>query len=588
MNKIKNKPNQLIFLLSFLVLFISGTFYLYYFSEYIFFYQEKSSLFLLSLSYLAEYLNLPGGFLVYLSKLQTTFYYYPLIGAILVSIEICAIIYLIFKTGYILTGKRLYFIPFLLGAVLFYLQTYYQYQAFNNLALLLQLIMFYLGISYCKKRFEWIPVVLFPLYYIFFGGFSFLLFGLFSVYFIQKKEWLKIGVGWLLGVLFFYFGKEYLFFQTTESLLLFPFTVQNIGGQIKLFVPVMVLFVLFPLLLQLKMPKISSLHIKKIQVCELVPFLVIVVLGILVIPRIDKKNMHYFHVEKLFYQQKYDELIAYNLQFPTTNSLTAFLNNVALVETGQLSNSFLKFPQSADGNSLFFKWEMIKSVLELGGNFYYEIGMINEAQRWAYEYMVMKGNSPEVMKMLIKTELIKGNYKVAEKYISMLERSLFYRKEASAFRALLYNDEAITTHPELGKKKALDAKADFFVQSDNPPANLDFIIQSDPANVPAIEYKLAWLMLQKDMQGIVEMLPLMEKAGYKRLPKNVEEAVVTYKLLSAGPMPELSILHINPQTEQRFQQYYRIFQQNQGSKQMAQQALAENFRDTYWYYVFFN
>ena len=51
--------------------------------------------------------------------------------------------------------------------------------------------------------------------------------------------------------------------------------------------------------------------------------------------------------------------------------------------------------------------------------------------------MVMKGQSPEGLKMLIKTDLINGNYKVASAYISILKRTLFYRKDAKRFEKLL-------------------------------------------------------------------------------------------------------------------------------------------------------
>ena len=189
--------------------------------------------------------------------------------------------------------------------------------------------------------------------------------------------------------------------------------------------------------------------------------------------------------------------------------------------------------------------------------------------------------------MIIKTDLIKGNYKIAQKYILILEKSIFYRTEAEEFRSLLFNTNAIKNHAELGAKQKLDTKQDFFVQAENPPANLDLIIEVDSANIPAIEYKLAWLMLQKDMKGVVDMLPVMERAGYKRIPKNVEEVVTSYKLMKVGEMPELKRLQISKNTEQGFQQFYKTFQQNRGNKKLAQRALSE-FSDTYWYYVFFN
>jgi len=584
----KNKTNWVINFLPIVLLFLAGTFYLYYFTSYIFFYQEKSSLFLVSFDFLLNHLNQPGGFLIYLGDLQTTFYYYPLVGAILVSLEVLATVFLVGRIGKKISGKRSFFVPFLIGAGLFYLQTNYQYVALNNLGIIIQLCLFLWVISYSNRRYEWIPVLLFPVNYFLFGSFSILFLVQYSIHLIQNKDWPKIVVLWLAGVAFYFVGKEFLFFQTTESLFKSPFSFQNIGGQIAVFTILAALVVFLPLLLRLETKRLNSVSVFKVKLPELTPYVIIIILAILVIPRIDKRNSHYFHVEKLFYEQKYDEIIQFNLQFPSSNMLTIFLNNVSLAETGRLTDSFFHFRQSPDGGTLFLKWEIVNEVLKRGGYFYYAIGMVNEAQRWAYEYMVMQGNSPEALKMMIKTDLIKGKYEIAEKYISILEKSVFYGTQAKEFRNLLFNDEAVKQHTELGAKQQLDTRQDFFVQSDNPSNNLDLIINADSSNIPAIEYKLAWLMLQKDMKGIVEMLPVMEQAGYSRIPKNVEEAVVTYKLLKVGEMPELSRLRVNPQTGERFQVYYRTFQQNQGNKQLAQRALARDFSDTYWYYVFFN
>jgi len=41
--------------------------------------------------------------------------------------------------------------------------------------------------------------------------------------------------------------------------------------------------------------------------------------------------------------------------------------------------------------------------------------------------MVIKGHSPEGLKMLIRTELINGNYEVASRYINILKKTLFIK-----------------------------------------------------------------------------------------------------------------------------------------------------------------
>ncbi|KAF0236561.1 MAG: hypothetical protein FD181_2664 [Prolixibacteraceae bacterium] len=589
MNATDMKINRNLQILSWFTFLALSTIYFYWFAGYIFFYQEKSSLFLLSFSYFAEHLSQPGGFLVWLAELQTAFYFYPLAGAFIVSIEICICIFIITKIGKVLTRNTFFLIPFLTGAILFYLQANYQYKALNNLGILMQLLVFYLVIRFLAGKWMWVPVSLFPVWYFLTGSFSTLFLILVAFYLIlsaEKGKWSKLIVLYVVGAIFFYVAQEFLFFQTIESLLVYPFSEQNIGNQKPLFITVIAIISMLPLIFRFHLKLFFKIEIRRFQIRQITPFLVMAVFAYLAVSRIDKKNSHYFHVEKLFYEKKFDELINYNRQFPSINILTNYLNNIALAETGKLNDMLFQFQQSPDGGTLFLKWELAGEVLKRGGYFYWSLGMINEAQRWPYEFMVMRGNTPEGLKMLIKTDLASGNYNVAQKYISILKQSVFYRREARKFEKLLFDDTAIEKDAELGAKRRLKTKHDFFVLAENPAANLDLIIAADSANRIAAEYKFAWLLLQKDFEGVTKLLPLLKSAGFERIPKNIEEAVVAYSLLNLKKYPEFEGFEINPQTVIRFNEYYGIFQQNRGNKQQAQAALRD-YSDTYWYHVVF-
>jgi hypothetical protein len=589
MNETQPKINRYLPLITYFTFFCLSAFYFVLFADYIFFYQEKSTLFEVSFSYLTSHLKQPGSFLIWLTELQTTFYYYPIVGSLIVSIEICLIVFIISKTGEILTGRKIFLLPIIIGAVLFYLQTNYQYIGFNNLGILLQILVFYLTVRFLKERRIWIPVLLFPIWYFLTGSFSLIFLVLITIHLLVagvKENWIKLAVLYLLVFLFFFIAKEYLFFQTIETLIFYPFDRKYAGGQITLFVSVILIISLLPLIFRFHLKFFERIKIRKFQFIQIAPFFII---GILVFPciqRIDRKNIHYFHSEKLFYGHKFDELIEFNKQSPSVNILTNFLNNIALAETGKLNDELFQFPQSQDGSTLFLKWELAGEVLKRGGYFYYSLGMINEAQRWAYEYMVMRGNTPEGLKMLIKTELINSNYKVASKYISILKKSVYYRREAKNFERFLFNDDAVEKDSELGRKRRLKTKQDFFVLAENPAVNIDLIIASDSTNKIAVEYKFASLLLQKDFKKVTELLPMLKKAGFEMIPKNIEESVVAYSLLNLGKYPEFEEFDINPQTVIRFNEYYKIFQQNIGNKQKAMAAL-QDFSDTYWYYVFF-
>jgi hypothetical protein len=163
--------------------------------------------------------------LKYLGELQSAFYYYPLAGAVLVSLEICLAVFLIALTGKEINGRMVFFVPFAAGAALFYLQTHYQYSSFNSIGILLQLLLFYFTFRFLKGKREWIAVAFFPVWYLLSGSFSLvylLLFLFHSVFQKGSEAWLKPLVMLAAGVLFFFFGVMFLFYLSAESLVFFP------------------------------------------------------------------------------------------------------------------------------------------------------------------------------------------------------------------------------------------------------------------------------------------------------------------------------------------------------------------------------
>lgn len=303
MNATDLKINRILQISAYFTFFALSTIYFYWFSSYIFFYQEKSMLFLTSFSYLSEHLNQPGGFLIWLAELQTAFYFYPLAGALIVSIEICLVIFLTSKIGKVLKGKTCYLIPFLSGAVLFYLQTNYQYLAYNNLGILLQILMFYLVIRLLEGTKMWIPVLLFPGWYLLTGSFSFIFFILLIIQLVVvrgKENWIKVAVLFFTTIQFFYISSEFLFFQTIRSLLEFPFLELNTGSQNLLFFAVVLLISFSPLVFRIHFKSIYNFKIRKFQIVQTLPFLVIAIFAFLSVSRIDKKNSHYFRWKSCF------------------------------------------------------------------------------------------------------------------------------------------------------------------------------------------------------------------------------------------------------------------------------------------------
>jgi len=587
MNQVKNVNRFLFSYLPYLLFFLISFVYFGFFADYIGFYQEKSSLFLFSNDYLVQNLHQPGGFLVYLGKLFTAFFYYPVLGSLFISSVLCLIVFLI---SWIISnpGKiNSLFIPLMAGVAVFLLQTNYQYLFHNSFALMLQLALFCLTIRYMKG---WLPVIIAPAWYFITGGFAwifFLMYILYQIFFIGGKGWYKIIALTGLVVLFLYISKEFLFFQPLRILLVFPYSNTDIGGQFKLFIPVAGFISILPLISRIKLrfrfaDRIPVIILKLIAIS--IPVCLLIITSIL---RFDVKTRQYFHVEKMFYDNRFDDIITFNTDNPSSNILTIYLNNISLCETGKLDDRLFHFRQSPDGQTLFLTWEMYWEILRRGGYFYYTVGMINEAHRWAFENMVMRGHSPEGLKMLIKTELINGNYSMAAKYVALLDKSLFYGKDARAFRKYLFDDSVVVSDPELGEKRSIKIENDFFSITDDPYSNIELLLGGDSLNRKAMEYKLAFLMLRKDYDGIANEIPRLERCGFEKLPVHVEEVALAYQAMNEGILPDAGNLTINERIIIRFNQFLQTLHFYNDNLNAAEPVLRQRFGNTFWYYTLY-
>lgn len=585
MEKSNSDKSLLLILYPYFIFFIFSLIYFGFFADYIFFYQEKTFLFLTSLDFLAENLRQPGGLLLYLGKFFSSLFYYPVAGAFIVSVIICLVIYFAAAIIRFINGNNSKFLPFLIGIIIFWLQTNYQYMLFNSLGLLLQMALFCFAIKYLRG---WLAVIIAPLWYFATGGFSLVYFLMISIHFIFSKEksgWIKVAILWLMNLIVFYISKEFLFYQSVKTLLIFPFSDATAGSQLPLFYSETAIISLLPLLAKIRF---RFRLFKRSWLTNLA--LLILAVGTLIIMAFqlyDIKTKKYFQVEKLFYNNKPEDVIAYNFANPSNNILTNFLNNIALSETGKLNDLFLHFHQSSDGRTLFLKWEMVGEILRRGGYFYYAIGMINEAHRWAYENMVMNGITPEGLKMLIKTDLINGNHDMAAKYISELKNTLFYRKDAREYEKLLFKDELVASDPELGAKRKIKTKKDFFVITNDPLVNIERILATDSLNRIAFDYMMAFLLLKKDYAGIAKLAPEISRIYDLRIPVHVEESLVVIKELNIKGLQIPENLKINSDTELRFIRYLETFQKYGNDLKAAEPALKKQFGNTFWYYVFY-
>ena len=134
---------------------------------------------------------------------------------------------------------------------------------------------------------------------------------------------------------------------------------------------------------------------------------------------------------------------------------------------------------------------------------FYQLGMINVAQRTVFEAqeaILDFQKSGRCYKRLAQTNLINGQYEVARKYLSALQKTLFYREWAEETLPLLGNEEAIDRHPEYGRLRQWAFKEDFYFSDHVPPEMLESLYFSNTDNRMAYQYLLAYYLLTGDRE----------------------------------------------------------------------------------------
>ncbi len=599
----QNKINRLDLLLPKLLywsfFFIIFLYFLLY-ANHIFIYQEKNSLFVFSADYLYDHLNQPGSLLKYLAGLISSFYYIQYAGAFIASAVILLTILSLSEIIKLIKGKETLFVPFFTGILMFWLQTNYRYMLYNNLGILLQLLLALVFIKYKRK---YLPAILLPLWYFLNGGFSLILYGIYVIWLISldiRKNFAAFLTIFIVATLTLITSGELLFFQPYLTLLIYPLApAGNIADNI-IFTILLALICFLPLYTKINVSTVTVLYSlfrigrrdllnRWVIIAEMV--ILIILLAVTAYYRYDRKSNDYFRAEKLFYDRQYEELIKFNLKNPTKNIITLYLNNIALCETGRLNDMLFSFPQSPDGSTLFIKWEAESGgeLMRHGGNFYYTTGMINEAYRWAFEYMVLRGYTPEGLRMMIKCEIINGNYKNAEIFINLLKKTIFYRKSAIEFERLLNNDEAVLKHPELGQKRRIRPKVDFFTLTDDPAINVLRVAATDStfSNRNAWQYKIAWYLLQRDLNGVAEEWDNTGKYGFTKVPRHIQEAAVAMRTFLKIQLPDQGGIKISSEIERQYLQFLQTFQFSGSDLSKAEPLLRKNFGNTFWYYLFY-
>lgn len=554
-------------------------------------FQKEQYLFVYSFEYLRDFFQRPGGLLELSGKFLTQFYAVPLTGSLLIaaSIILPGIMLAIISRTLHYTTKTSLILPIIASCLLFLLQTHYYHMIEYNLGYFSVLLIFHHSIKFTIKGRHWMILILFPLFcYVSGGAFALIYLCLYLIYLmvydIGIRRFIYYPLLLLVAAATFLAFKTFLFLLPTDKLLLNPAPLPDDKFQKAVFFIFTSFIIIYPILTKAVHAPFFIKRLNSVLFASVSAAIIILITALIACRVFSTQTSRVVNIEQFAFDGKWNDLISYQEKHPSENLIGQYFYNVALAETGQLCERLFQGRQDFRETSLTLPWS--DDYMSWGAYFFYSAGLMNEAHRWAYEEMVVYNCRPHNLLMMAKTDLISGNYRMASKYIDILRKTLYYRKVAAEYEKCIKDTSLIASNAELAAKRKILPKKNFYVYLESPEGNLPLVFDSNMENKASFEYMMAYLMLSKNVESVMNNLRLMRGMGYSKLPRHLEEAVMIY-YNSKKELPEMAGLTVSPGTQDRFNAYFSAFLEARKDPSTMKEKM-KPFRNTFWYYYHFS
>ena len=573
---IKTLLGILLFIISFLWFFFPG--------EYVLIANRDLSLFLTTPGYLGSFLDRPGGLLEYAGSFLNQFYRFRVAGALVLSGVITSAYFVTGSMVVRISGKNELFVIGILAAVLLLgMHNYYPHQLSHTLGFILAMRLVVASPTEKIRRRRFLAITV-PLIYLAIGGYVWFFGLLMMAEEIVRNKKIDFASGLLSAIypaIIIISGARLLFLDPLAELAVKPLPFGEEYGKS----PWPYLFIGW-IVLGVVLARKPLRFLKLSPVLKIIAHTMVCVLALLLVLHFSykRKNGELFQIEKMALSQDWDELLAYTAKHPSTNLFGAYYTNLALANSGKLCSGLFQYPQSFGRRGLCFNWEAKAEILRRGSDFFWTVHFVNEAHHWAFESMIIDGFTRRNLIRLIQTELVRGNLRVAEKYVNLLGEAMFHKKIAMHYARFLDDREALHNDPELGPRLQLRMKQDFFSEGMDLEINLRSLLANDPSNLPAYDYLMALLLLEKELDKIEAALPAYLEANGGILPPLLDESLLVYKITHREE--NQSPLKVSPATLQRFDAYTGILRQYRDQNEAAR-VLYPTYGSSFWFYLNF-
>ncbi len=299
----------------------------------------------------------------------------------------------------------------------------------------------------------------------------------------------------------------------------------------------------------------------------------------------EDSNQLVWQLNHYAFTEQWEEMLNVLSRQPLTNQVYMNYMNMALAQKGILGDYAFYF-QPYGAGALLVNSNNTGAVRMVMSDVFYTVGCVAEAQQHAFEAQMTlpRGCGVQTMIRLVKTNLILGHYAVADKYLSILEKTLFYRNWAREYRRVMYNDEAVEADAELGEKRRSLSRHNRFAMFYGWVPELEDILEANPQNGEAVAYLGLSYLLTKDMEGFRRFLDkYYGTVSLKTLPLAFQQGVVALYQQEKERWEEFGV---SPEVRKQYENYQKALYRTRNNRN-RKAVLAPYFKNTYWFYLMF-
>lgn len=570
------------------ILVFTGLFvFIYFFYPFVFSQQEEMQLFLFKNYLIEDLLLTPGGFCTVAGQFLTQFYLFYSIAVL-----ILAIIYYLIGYVFFLILQQIYPQKYnlLLSIVPPFALLIIQLNpglvldcAIGLLILFAFLYLSFKWVNSTKRYFIWIGVI--PVFYFLTGQLVVLFSALFIVWaFLAKKEFRFYSlIALVLALILAYWGVRLaVYLPLTDGVYSLRYQESQLLPESFIYYAWIRIGILSVLLL-LVCKLIGSLSPKRnVLNWTLTAIISLSFAGYFVMSHPDPFNKQYRLYGHLAYLKKQNDwsgiekLIASQ---PKYSALELNFLNMALAQKGELLDRMFWYDQKGP-QSLISPWNGTYYMSALLSDIHFYIGDISVSESYAMEALTLakRGGSPRIMMRLIELNMLKGDWGVVKKYLSMLKEMPLYASWANEkMETILNNENASKVLWTKNPSKQLLSELETETLWKNH-------LNEDPFNEIAFEYLASSYLLSKDVTKLNQLLE--ETPVYldgKDVPVHIQEALAIIAFDQERVISDRFVM------DETCRKKYDAFRQDfvkEASKANGYLTMHQKYGNSYWFYYY--